>query len=315
MRSMVPILFLSLITAGCATTPSFDKISGVTPKTIVEVIECEIIAARDKKKREKMASTSNRSSMAGDKSIAMLDTKMTGLPMLGAKMTGPPKIVRVYDLTNFYAVADLTLQVDEQATLAPSFTHTDVVSKSVTRMFDWGVKLDTQSHRVYTETVQFNINGLSDEKNRCAQRRIGLSLNGTLGIEEVVNMAFGSIDPDDQSAGWPAPDASDTGSGGADPGRGKASGDSTKSKTSTSKAAFGTSIEFNIVGAVTATGPTWTLVHFKGPGKLFSTQRNDTHKVTISFALSPNAAMANNSILSSETLPSSISRRLLLQLQ
>src|SRR5262249_4340549 len=48
MRSFVLLLFASLMTAGCATTPSFDKLSGVTPKTIVDVIECEIIAAKKK---------------------------------------------------------------------------------------------------------------------------------------------------------------------------------------------------------------------------------------------------------------------------
>jgi hypothetical protein len=305
MRRVLLIVCASFATSACATTPHFEKVTGVTPKSIIDVIQCEIIAA--KKKRERVASE-NRA-MARSKSISMLEASR---PIMG--VMGPPRARQTTSLRNFYAVADLTLQVDEQMTLAPSFTHTDVVSKSFTRIFDWGVRLDTQSHRVYTETVQFKIDELTDDKNLCPQRKIGLSLNGNLGIEEVVDMAFGSIDPDDQGVDWATPDPSDAGNREGSKSKAGAGG-SGKSKGGSSKAAFGTSIEFNIVGAVTATGPTWSLVSFKGPGKLLSTQRNDTHKVTISFALSPSAAAYNNGILSNESLSSAISRKLLLQLQ
>ena len=209
------------------------------------------------------------------------------------------------DLTTFVAVAELTLQVDEQATLIPSFTHTDIVSKTFTRTFDWGVKLDSQSHRAYSESITFIIGRMSDAKNSCEQLRAGISLNGKLGIEEVVDMAFGSIDPDDEGIDLPT-SAPETGGG------------SSSRQGSGSKGAFGTSLEFNLTGAITASGPTFTLVNFKGPGKLFSTQRNDTHKITISFANSAgvgtgvavNNARFQNLLLNNETLPAALSRKI-----
>src|SRR5262245_14813389 len=218
-----------------------------------------------------------------------------------------PKGYVLRDLTTYVAVAELTLQVDEQATLVPSFTHTDVVSKTFTRAFDWGVKLDTQSHRAYSESITFVIGKMSDDKNSCERLRAGISLNGKLGIEEVVDMAFGSIDPDDEGIDLPV-GAETTGGG------------SSSRQGSGSKGAFGTSLEFDLAGAITASGPTFTLVNFKGPGKLFTTQRNDTHKITISFAnsraggaaMAVNNARLQNLLINNETLPSSLSRRILL---
>jgi len=282
MRRVILILCASLVTSACATTPNFEKITGVTPKTIVDVLECEIIAAKKKN--------------------ALRRVKERRLQRMGLL----PKNYMIRDLTTYVAAAELTLQVDEQATLVPSFTHTDVVSKTFTRVVDWGVKLDTQSHRAYSESITFTISRMSDDKNSCERLRTGISLNGKLGIEEVIDMAFGSIDPDDQGIDLPtAGDASD----------------SSSRKGGGSKGAFGTSLEFNLLGAITAAGPTFTLVNFKGPGKLFSTQRNDTHKITISFANSTgvgtgvavNNARFQNLLLNNETLPSALSRKIQLQ--
>jgi|SRR5262245_2983018 len=272
MRRIALILFASFMTAGCATTPSFDKLTGVTPKSIVDVIECEIIAAKKK----------NAIKVARDLNLI--------------RMGKLPKTYPIRDLKRFVAVAELTLQVDAQATLLPSFTQTDIISKTFTRAFDYGVRLDSQSHRVYSETVNFTVAAMSDEKNSCEQRRAGISLNGKLGIEEVVDMAFGSIDPDDVGIELPEtpPDAGDSG--------GRRGGGS--------KAAFGTALEFSLLGGVSASGVTFTLVHFKGPGKLFAAQRTDTHKVTISFARTKQDAMLQNLLINNETLPTSISRKI-----
>ena len=285
MRRVMLILCASLVTSGCATTPGFEKITGVTPKTIVDVLECEIIAAKKK----------NALRLARERRLQ--------------RMGKLPKGYQLRDLTAYVAVAELTLQVDEQATLVPSFTHTDVVSKTFTRTFDWGVKLDTQSHRAYSESITFVIGRMSDDKNSCERLRTGISLNGKLGIEEVVDMAFGSIDPDDEGIDLPAGSETTGGSGG-----------SSSRQGSGSKGAFGTSLEFDLAGAITASGPTFTLVNFKGPGRLFTTQRNDTHKITISFAnsrtvgtgIAVNNARLQNLLINNETLPSSLSRRILL---
>jgi len=273
MRRIALILFASLMTAGCATTPSFDKLTGVTPKSIVDVIECEIIAAKKK----------NAIKVARDLNLI--------------RMGKLPRTYPIRDLKKFVAVAELTLQVDAQATLLPSFTQTDIISKTFTRAFDYGVKLDSQSHRVYSETINFTVVAMSDDKNSCEQRRVGISLNGKLGIEEVIDMAFGSIDPDDQGIDLP-----DTPPETADSGGGRRGGGS--------KAAFGTSLEFSLLAGLSASGVTFTLVHFKGPGKLFAGQRSDTHKVTISFARTKQDAMIQNLLINNETLPTSISRKI-----
>jgi len=295
MRSFASILFVSFILSGCATTPRFEKVTGVTPKTIVETLECEIIAAKKK----------NDIRVAREKAMARQNQRKK--PLL-PKRPEMPRNNDIKDLRDYVAVAELTLQVDEQATLAPAFTQTDIITKTFTRAFDYGVKLDSQAHRVYSESVAFRINDITDPNNSCERRRAGISLNGKLGIEEVVDMAFGSIDPEDEGIDFNASD----------------SGDASGRRGGGAKGAFGTSIEFDLLGAITASGPTFTLVHFKGPGKLFGTQRSDTHKITISFADIRNRggaagavdnARIQNLLINNETLPAALSRKLQMNLQ
>ena len=165
MRTCLVAGAVCLLVSGCVTTPQFETLSGVTPKTIVDVIECELIEAR-----EKIRNANKR-----------LDKK------------------KQPTLDEWTAVADLTLQVDEDASLAPAFAHTDVVSKSLTRAFDWGVKFNTQATRIYTETVTFKIADLKT----CRRPATRLSLNGNLGLDETIAMAFGTIDQDDVGIGHP----------------------------------------------------------------------------------------------------------------
>lgn len=249
---------LLLITA-CVSTPEFDKASGVTPKTIVDTIECELIAARNKIEERRRRGLARQS------------------------------------LCDYVVVADLSLQVDEQFTLAPSFTHTNVISKTFTRAFDWGVKLDTQAQRTFSQSVTFDVRKLELNKfDRCDRPAGGVSLNGSLGIAEVVEMGFTTIDPVDigiatsDTVGSAVRDVGCPASMSTRPpqifysqkkgGGGGAGGDSKKKNT------FSTQIEFVLLRNLSSTGPTFTLEHFKGPGRLLTTQRTDTHSVTIGFA-------------------------------
>ena len=264
MRALLS-LAITLSVAGCVSIPPFDNVSGVTPKTIVDTIECELISVRNKIEAARRRNPSMQS------------------------------------LCGYVAVADLSLQVDEQMVLAPSFSHTNVVSSSLTRVFDWGVKLDTQAQRTFSQSVTFDIAKLDlDKGRRCDRPQGGVSLNGNLGLEEVVEMAFATIDPND--VGIKPPD--DSPSVGcplsmnvAQPekwvyrGSAKGSGDEKDGKK---KNAFGTQIEFVILKNLNSVGPTFTLQSFKGPGKLFSTQRSDTHSVTIGFARAKNEAEKQN---------------------
>jgi hypothetical protein len=261
MRASLCIASLSLVLTGCITTPSFDQISGVRPNTIVDTIQCELIAAR-----------------------ARIET-------LRAREKTSSKKIR--SLCEFVVVADLSLQVDEQMVLAPSFAHTDVVSKSLTRAFDWGLKLDTQAQRTFAQSVTFTIRDLKEPEKGCSSK--GVSLNGNLGLVEAVEMGLTTVDPTASGVVFSA-DYRDEGKNRvrtdcpqyasqysersyARRGKGGDRGGDGRQKN-----AFSTQIEFVLLRSVNSTGPTWTLQNFRGPGKLFSTQRTDTHSVTVAFA-------------------------------
>ncbi len=280
-RVSVVLVAVAAALTGCVTTPQFDKSSGVTPKSVVDVIACELIDARDKicRRNRELA---RLAPAAYEPCLGLRETQVAGRPLA--------------NLSNWTAVAELTLTVDEQATLAPSFAHTDAVSKTLTRAFDWGVKYSTESQRIYTESVTFQIGNLRKKDGKCDAPPTRVSLNGNLGLEEVVEMAFGSVDEHDVGVGFsgdlfdgPKKYGTDktpiakslpflrrtpraSGRGGDRRGEGK------------KEASFGTSIEFVVTKGISSSGPTWTLAQFKGPGRLFSGERQNTHKLRISFA-------------------------------
>ena len=51
---------------------------------------------------------------------------------------------------------------------------------------------------------------------------------------------------------------------------------------------FGGTIQFLVTKNVNAVGPTWSLVHFKGPGGFGGLSQVNTDKITLSFAKGPN---------------------------
>lgn len=244
--------YLCLVSAiavgGCVNTPSFERVTGVTPKSVVDEIQCELATAKDAI-RQKLSPS-----------------------------------VKQSPLESWIAVGDLTLQVDEDAQLAPALSHTNLASKTLG--IDWGLKLDTQSTRIYTETVTFTIAKLKKDES-CANVHRSIALNGDLGLQEIIEMAFLSRDPTDSgveigSAGSPQPVIAQHNArprafahagGGGGGGGGKSS-----------ENAFGTTVEFVMTLGVGPTGPTWTFTHFKGPGKLFSGDVTHTQKLVISFA-------------------------------
>jgi hypothetical protein len=244
-----------LLVSGCVSLPSFEGGGGVTPKSIVGVIECELIKARNR-----------------------IDTENKA-----RRDSGEAKTQALEDLHGWVAVADLALQVDEQAVLTPSFAHTGVISKSLSGAFDWGAKLDTQAQRVYNQTVTFNI---ADLRPRCGSDNSGngVALNGSLGLDEVLHMAFDSANAKGISLG--RRDADDGDDGARDrpghAGKGARRVKKKKKPVGRTQAAFGTTIEFVVVKGFGPSGPTWTLSNFKGPGKLFTVQRSDAHRVQIS---------------------------------
>jgi hypothetical protein len=251
--------FLLLSVGGCMSTPEFPKDSAVKPRMVVRAIECELFNAR--------------------------------------------RGFKAHELDKWVASADLVLQVDQQATLIPAFTHTNFVSSSLTRTFDWGLKYDSTAQRIYNESVTFKLDKLNPKD--CENSR------SEFGLKEVMDMAFNSVDPDDEAVVLGTEEETGPASSGqegkppsnkkkairfafdryrAAPARTalRESGDNAKSK-----GAFGTSLQFVLTYNVNATGPTWTLSTFKGPGKLLTLQRADTHRLTISFAKSRSSKPAD----------------------
>jgi hypothetical protein len=55
----------------------------------------------------------------------------------------------------------------------------------------------------------------------------------------------------------------------------------------TSNKVFGGTIQFLVTKNVNSVGPTWTLVHFKGPGGLLNFSQVNTDKITPAFAQGP----------------------------
>ena len=50
---------------------------------------------------------------------------------------------------------------------------------------------------------------------------------------------------------------------------------------------FGATVSFDVFKGMTSVGPTWTLVHFKGPGGGLGYQRDDLDKIAITLLQSP----------------------------
>ncbi|MDX2205995.1 MAG: hypothetical protein NW223_24830 [Hyphomicrobiaceae bacterium] len=213
-----------LVVVACTRLPEYENrlTGGVTPRDVTEAIECELFAA---------------------------------LPIW--KAARKDQIVK----GQLVAVADLTLQVDEQATLTPSFTHTAAISPAFSRIFNWGLKLDTQATRTYSESVFYRLDPdkLRASDGRCKSRDgRRQSIVSDLGLAEAVTRGLQSE---------------------------TIHGEFAKSNTAVDKgkAAFGQTVNFVVAMNVSGMGPTWNMTSFKGPGSMLLAQRSDTHKVIISF--------------------------------
>lgn len=166
--------------------------------------------------------------------------------------------------------AEMFLQVDEHSALSATFNHL------VSPAFDWGLDFETQSQRTFNQTVEYALDDISSKKCKDLNRS-GISLNGRLGLDEIVGMAFESIAINEQNDD------------------GKDRGVVYKKK---GEELFGGLIQFTIAKSVSTASLIWTLSRLKGPGKLFGGKRSDTHKVAISFSSGgkDSKAATNNNI-------------------
>jgi hypothetical protein len=83
------------------------------------------------------------------------------------------------------------------------------------------------------------------------------NLAGDLGLTETADIALKSANQFDPSASFTA--------------------------ASTAEGSFGATIQFSVVRNLNTVGPTWTLVHFTGPGGFAGINRTDTHEIVFAF--------------------------------
>jgi hypothetical protein len=167
---------------------------------------------------------------------------------------------REWLLTGDYQVAvALSLEVNDTGGLAPSLSYLNPLNKLETFTFGGsGVLSESRDHN-FTENLQFSLREIYLDSKRiptaypCPEADTNLA--GTLGISDFVEMAATS------------------------PGL----AEDRKSPNSV----FGGSIQFLVTKSVSALGPTWSLVHFKGPGGINLSEIN-TDKMTLAFAKGPN---------------------------
>jgi hypothetical protein len=152
--------------------------------------------------------------------------------------------------------ASLTLTVDDGAGLTPTVAYSKPLSIVGTSFkFGGSATLSTARERIFQETLDFNV---LKARNTCASGfSSSYDLTGDLGIYDTARLALRSSQKDDGSISLTA--------------------------ASTGDGAFGATIKFTVVKNLSAVGPTWSLVHFTGPGGLFGVNRTDTHQIVFSF--------------------------------
>jgi hypothetical protein len=167
------------------------------------------------------------------------------------------------DAGDFVVAIQLSLTVNDDGSLAPSFTYTNGLFS-----FNAGAKLGAQREQNFTEQLIWSIKDIRTEMILAqeASRKLGrevdsfhcpnvdTNLAGEIGLVKSAEMAFTS------------------------------EGLNLNTKLSGSSGAFGGYVNFVITKNLNAVGPTWTLTHFKGPGGLLGLSEVNTDKLTFAFA-------------------------------
>jgi hypothetical protein len=167
-----------------------------------------------------------------------------------------PSLHRAFLLNGNYEIAaSLSLDVTDSGGLTPSLTYIDGLSAG--QSVSWGLSFNASREKVanFTENLSFSMRDIYTQWKRDGRRMdcpvADTNLAGELGISNIVAMAA-------------------TSEGGTSGG--------------TSKPAFSGSVQFAVTKAMTGAGPTWSLVHFKGPGSFANLSEKHLDKLTIAFA-------------------------------
>lgn len=168
----------------------------------------------------------------------------------------------------------MSIEVNNTGGLTPSLSYMSPLHVATTSFtFSGNANLSESRDHTFTENLQYSVRQiyldwyayLLAERAGLDPQSLGLTLHdcpaadtnlsGTLGIGDFVAMAAASEGLDTETA----PDK-----------------------------IFGGSITFLVTKNVNAVGPTWSLIHFKGPGGLAGLSQVNTDKLTLAFARGPN---------------------------
>lgn len=170
---------------------------------------------------------------------------------------------RLFLLAYDYDVeASLSLEVNDTGGLSPTLSFINPITSATS--FTMGVNgtLSESRDHNFTENIQFSLRSIYlDWKSGANPHdcpRPDTNLAGTLGIKDIVAMAALTSNLDLKA-------------------------------TLSNKGVFGGSIQFLVTKNLSGVGPTWSLVHFKGPGTLGQLSEVNTDKLTLAFAVGPNA--------------------------
>jgi hypothetical protein len=250
---------LAFVLAGCGTAP-FDapvsKSGYPTVRQVIRKINCEIADARDDH-------TINSNS---------------------ATMHFENQKEAIAPFNNWIASVTLSLTVSDTEGLMPTtnglaLSFVDTL-KSAGNSFGFAGSpiFYQQRSRTYTQTYTINIVDIDQDKENCRRTkwRNDFNLEGDLGIRDQIYTGLNSFlrdetddyDPAAKGTPNPAPSASPAGGG---------------TQSSSSADNFGATVSFDVFKGITSLGPSFTLVTFKGPTGGVGMQRDDMHKLIITF--------------------------------
>ena len=179
-------------------------------------------------------------------------------------------LLRSWDMDVLIA---LSVEVNNTGGLTPSLTYLKALSPATSFMFSGNFTLSESRDHTFTENLQYSVRQIYidwyaynlAEKAGINPLTLGLTahdcpqadtfLSGTLGIVDFVAMA--------------------------------ATSEGLNTDTTPDKV-FGGTIKFLVTKNTNGTGPTWSLIHFKGPGGLLGLSQVNTDQVVLSFAQGPN---------------------------
>jgi hypothetical protein len=172
------------------------------------------------------------------------------------------------DFSKWVASVTLSLTINDTEGLSPTgglaLAYLEPL-KTVGTSFTFGANAlwYQQRQRIFTQTYTVTIGSLSTKAcNGLNGKLPDINLAGDLGLRDQIDMGLHAFHRDNSSDY--STDADPANNGSPD--------------------TFGATVSFDVFKGLTGVGPTWTLVHFSGPGGGVGYQRDDMNKIAVTFA-------------------------------